>query len=715
MDASQSPGTIPNPISSPPPSPLSRPVPASGTPAAQHDAQHHLQAVLHRLAGSQAHPREDQVDAVQALLPKASRVLLVQATGWGKSAVYWAATRALRSGGAGPTLVISPLLALMRDQIAAAQRAGLQAASINSTNLDEWDQVFERLDAQTLDVLLVSPERLGNPRFAARLGQLLGQVGLIVIDEAHCISDWGFDFRPDYQRLARALLATPTASVLATTATANERVTRDIGQQLGADCVTFRGTLARTSLTLSVVPGLSALQRYAWIADALERLPGSGIVYVLTVAEAERLSAFLRSLGHEVRAYSGQSDTDGRLKIEEQLRHNQIKAVVATSALGMGYDKPDLGFCLHVGSPATPVAYYQQVGRAGRGLTHAEGVLLPSDADERIWDYFASASVPDPLSAQRVLACLADGPMGVIEIEAQTGLRRGRLEALLKILAVDAVVEKVASQWQSTGRAYVHDSAKWEALQQVRRAEADLMRRYAQGQACLMAYLQTALDDPHPSRCGRCSVCTARLPHPGLSPSAEKQEAARNFLRGFDTPIEPRRRWPVGARRKGSVLGYAAGRAVAFADDPAWSVHLQELHQWPAAQLPQPLLDGAVATLARWSKVWAARPSSVVPLPAPDLGRNRLLAEYLGRKGRLPVHDVLQWRGPAAPHEVASSAEVAHLEQVLALGSGPALPAGPVLLVGTRARSRWCASLAATLLRENGAGSVLLLVLHLQP
>jgi len=152
-----------------------------------------------------------------------------------------------------------------------------------------------------------------------------------------------------------------------------------------------------------------------------------------------------------------------------------------------------------------------------------------------------------------------------------------------------------------------------------------------------------------------------------------------------------------------------------YADDPAWSVHLQELHQWPAAQLPQPLLDGAVATLARWSKVWAARPSSVVPLPAPDMGRNRLLAEYLGRKGRLPVHDVLQWRGPAAPHEVASSAEVAHLEQVLALGSGPALPAGPVLLVGTRARSRWCASLAATLLRENGADSVLLLVLHLQP
>jgi ATP-dependent DNA helicase RecQ len=319
-------------------------------------AEQHMHTILARLAGAGAVPRADQLDAVHAVLQPASRVLVVQATGWGKSAVYWAATHAIRSTGAGPTLVVSPLLALMRDQVSAAERAGLKAATVNSTNIDDWDDVFERLDQDAIDVLLVSPERLGNPRFAARLGALLARVGLIVIDEAHCISDWGFDFRPDYQRLARALLSTPTASVLATTATANERVTLDIGKQLGATTVTFRGTLARTSLTLSVVPGLSPLQRYAWIADALEQLPGSGIVYVLTVAEAERLTAFLRSCGHAVDAYSGQTDADTRLKVEDRLRHNQVKAVVATSALGMGYDKPDLGFCVHVGSPSTPVA-----------------------------------------------------------------------------------------------------------------------------------------------------------------------------------------------------------------------------------------------------------------------------------------------------------------------------------------------------------------------
>ena len=257
-------------------------------------AAEHLSLVLVRLAGSGATPRGDQVEAVAAIVRPAARVLVVQATGWGKSAVYWAATSALRSTGAGPTLVVSPLLALMRDQVTAAQRSGLRAATINSTNLDEWDPIFASLDRDELDVLLVSPERLGNPRFAARLEELMSRVGLVVIDEAHCISDWGFDFRPDYQRLARALLTTPSASVLATTATANQRVTTDVEHQLGASTITFRGTLARTSLRLSVVPGLAPLARYAWVADALDTIAGSGIIYVLTVAEADRLAGFLQ-------------------------------------------------------------------------------------------------------------------------------------------------------------------------------------------------------------------------------------------------------------------------------------------------------------------------------------------------------------------------------------------------------------------------------------
>ena len=682
-------------------------------------AEHHMHTILARLAGPAALPRADQVDAVHAVLQPASRVLVVQATGWGKSAVYWAATHAIRSTGAGPTLVVSPLLALMRDQVSAAERAGLKAATVNSTNVDDWDEVFAQLDADAIDVLLVSPERLGNPRFAARLGALLARVGLIVIDEAHCISDWGFDFRPDYQRLARALLSTPTASVLATTATANERVTLDIGAQLqaqsGVSTVTFRGTLARTSLTLSVVPGLSPLQRYAWIADALAQLPGSGIVYVLTVAEAERLTAFLRSCGFAVDAYTGQIDADTRLQVEDRLRHNQVKAVVATSALGMGYDKPDLGFCVHVGSPSTPVAYYQQVGRAGRAVAHAEGVLLPSDADERIWDYFATASIPDPQTAAKVLQSLGGDGRSLIEIEADTGVRRGRLEALLKILAVEGVVDKDGSAWRATGVPYVHDSAKWSALAQVRQQEADIMRQYAHGQGCLMAYLQTALDDPSPAPCGRCSVCTGHLPYPGLAPSPDKLLAARDFLRGMDVDIEARKRWPAGVGRKGAIRGFDLGRAVAFADDPGWVAELQALRQAAPGEVPDELLAGAVAMLGRWAKTWPARPVCVVPLPAPNMAGNRRLAAHIAQKGRLLLQDGFSWTGGPAPDDAASTPVVAHLESAIRWAGDAAIPAGPVLLVATDVRTRWTATVAAALLREQGVSQVLLLALHLRP
>jgi ATP-dependent DNA helicase RecQ len=678
-------------------------------------AEQHMHTILARLAGAGAVPRTDQVDAVHAVLQPASRVLVVQATGWGKSAVYWAATHAIRSTGAGPTLVVSPLLALMRDQVSAAERAGLKAATVNSTNMDDWDEVFQRLDDDAIDVLLVSPERLGSPRFAARLGALLARVGLIVIDEAHCISDWGFDFRPDYQRLARALLSTPSASVLATTATANERVTLDIGKQLGANTVTFRGTLARTSLTLSVVPGLSPLQRYAWIADALEQLPGSGIVYVLTVAEAERLTAFLRNCGHAVDAYSGQTDADTRLKVEDRLRHNQVKAVVATSALGMGYDKPDLGFCVHVGSPSTPVAYYQQVGRAGRAVAHAEGVLLPSDADERIWDYFATASIPDPQTADKVLLSLGSDGRSLLEIEADTGVRRGRLEALLKILAVESVVEKDGSAWRATGLPYAHDTAKWTALAQVRQQEAGIMRQYAHGAGCLMAYLQTALDDPSPAPCGRCSVCSGHLPFPGLMPSQDKLIAARDFLRGMDVDIEPRKRWPAGVGRKGSIRGFDVGRAVAFADDPGWVAELQGMRNAAPGDVPPDLLAGAVALLGRWAKRWPARPVCVVPMPAPEMASNRALAQFIAHKGRLALHDVFRWTGGPAPDDVASTPVVAHLESAIRLAADTAMPAGPVLLVATDVRTRWTATVAAALLREQGASQVLVLALHLRP
>jgi ATP-dependent DNA helicase RecQ len=683
-------------------------------------AELHLRQVLTAMAGPAALPREDQTAAVAALVEERARVLVVQATGWGKSAVYWAATAALRAAGKGPTLIVSPLLALMRDQVGAAARAGLRAATVNSANRDDWDAVFEDIAADRLDALLVSPERLGNADFAQRLPTLVAATGLVVIDEAHCISDWGFDFRPDYQRLAKALVGIGADTpVLATTATANQRVTQDIAVQLGPRTRTFRGSLARSSLRLAVVLGLTSLERYAWVADALETLPGSGIVYALTVAETERLAAFLASCGFEVAAYHGGLEAPVRESIEGDLRRNALKAVVATSALGMGYDKPDLAFCIHVGSPASPVAYYQQVGRAGRALADAVAVLLPADTDEAIWTYFATAGVPDEERVGRILDAMAANPRTLIELEHATTIRRGRLEGLLKILAVEDVVRREGSAWALTGKPWIYDAERWRALAQVRAREAGLMRAFAGGTGCLMRFLQDALDDPNPVDCGRCSVCSGWLPAPGARPGAARIQAAREFARGQDVVIEPRKLWPGGSgrgTRKGRIVGCSEGRALAFADDPGWSEVLLPLFARPDAPAPREVLDGLVSVLGRWRRSWDHRPVAVVPMPSvlhPRLIGS--LAQHLASVGRLPLVDLLRLDGPTAGDDAASGAKVAALLAALSVRPDVAVPAGPLLLVDARLRSGWTMTVASARLREAGATAVLPLVLHKMP
>lgn len=671
-------------------------------------------ASLSELAGPGAMPRPGQLEAVAALVEGRERVLVVQATGWGKSLVYWTATRLLRSAGAGPTVVISPLLALMRDQISAAARSGLVAVSVNSSNFDDWEDVFQSLRDDQVDVLLVSPERLANPKFADIALPLLARSGLLVIDEAHCISDWGFDFRPDYQRLTGLLLhlgqQTP---VLATTATANARVTADVAAQLGPSTRVLRGPLARSSLQLSVVPGLSAVERFAWVDQALGHIDGSGIVYCPTVEMCDSLAEYLGLRGHQVAAYNSKTDPETRERIEDALRGNALKAVVATSALGMGYDKPDLAFCVHLGSPSSPVAYYQQVGRAGRQLDHALGVLLPAgDTDEQLWAYFATASLPDPQLAAAVLDSLEDGPKTLLDLEGETGGRRTRLEALLKQLHVDGAVRRDGSLWCATGEGWAYDQVKYDAVIAARRAEAGLMREYARGARCLMLVLIEALDDPAAQPCGRCSVCTGILPLPGHQPDPAAVRAAAAFLRSQTRFIAPRKLWPRGVTRSGKIVACSEGRAVAYANDPGWPELIAELEGPDAPPSPE-LVDALIGVLRDWRP---PKPGAIAAVPDPTHPqRTAGIVEALSTRLRLPAIDALTWAGPKVPDKLASGAHVVIVEERLLWANAVDIPEAAILLVSATARSRWTLTVAAAMFREAGATDALPLVAHLKP
>jgi len=700
-------------------------------------------SVIAAIAGEGAVLREDQALAVAALCEPAARVLVVQATGWGKSAVYWAATAIRRSEGAGPALVVSPLLSLMRDQVVAAGRAGLRAATLNSSNVDAWSEVESALRSDRLDVLLVSPERLANPGFGRRvLDGLAGRLGLLVIDEAHAVSDWGHDFRPDYRRVADVLQTlNPKTPVLATTATANARVTLDVAAQLGEATLVLRGPLARSSLQLTVVDALSPIERFAWVVDHLPRLEGSGIVYTLTVADAQRLAAAVRSVHGDscrVAAYTGQLESGERERLEDALHANQLKALIATSALGMGYDKPDLGFVVHVGSPPSPVSYYQQVGRAGRGIDHALVTLLPSEADAGVWNYFATATIPERAQVERLLAGLSayggDQPATVPSLEAETGLRRGRVELMLKQLAVDGAVERVEGGWLPTGAGWTYDQEHYDGIIATRRREADIMRAYTRGQRCLMQLLQESLDDTSAQPCGRCSVCLGELPQPLQSrPEPGTVEAVTRTLRGEVTVLEPRKMWPGGVfgsrGRIPAALMAQSGRVIAYADAPEWRELVASTFARDSAPADE-LCEAAVAALGRWRDSWPSRPEVVVSLsPAGFPLMTAGLADHLASVGRMDRADlpVTSDPGGAAASSLAldpqgaaslsSSREAALWREAICITDelAAAVQGRVVLLVIDASSSQWPITVAAAHLRQAGASMVLPLLVHRRP
>lgn len=664
--------------------------------------QENATASLREAFGPMATFREGQLEAIEEIVLNRSRLLVVQRTGWGKSIVYLVATKLLRDRGSGPTIIISPLLALMRDQVAAAERIGVRAVTLNSSNQADWVDLEQEILGGSVDLLLVSPERLNNRDFRQQLLiPLTEQAGLFVIDEAHCISDWGHDFRPDYRRIIRVLGLLPQGvPVLCTTATANNRVVSDIAAQLGSELQISRGSLNRESLALSVHLLDSQAERLAWLVDWLPSVDGTGIVYCLTVADTERVATWLNEHDICAEAYSGATSDELRLEIEQHLRANEVKVVCATSALGMGFDKPDLAFVVHFQSPDSPVAYYQQVGRAGRAIDSAEGVLLSGAEDSEIWEWFLKSSLPTADQAEAVVAELERTHewTTLFSLEPLVNLSQTRLEGLLKVLDVEGAVEADGRKYRRTLSAWAFDHDRIDGVRSGRLAEHDAMRTYAATSGCRMRFLRESLDDTPAEDCGRCDNCRGTTTIP---PAQSLIVEALRFLHTQPTVIEPRKKWAL--PMQGNIPEDhrpQEGRALALLSDAGFGREL--LHTKREHSL---VGDETVVASAELIRQWLPDfQGTIVPVPTFDADRNLVpdFARRLATSLDLPYAEPVVKVRRTKPQKLManSSRQISNILGAFEIRGEP--PSGPVLLVDDVSDSRWTMTVIGNLLAEAG-------------
>ena len=657
--------------------------------------------------------RAGQEEAVRHVVEGGGRLLVVERTGWGKSFVYFIATRLLREAGRGPALLVSPLVSLMRNQIEAAERMGVRAEMITWANRDDWLKVEEALDRDEVDILLVGPERFANERFRTKvLPGIADRVSLLVIDECHCISDWGHDFRPDYQRIERVAQNLPrNVPLLATTATANDRVMRDLRNVLGRTLKIQRGPQARPSLALQTIRLPRQSQRLAWLAEQLPVLPGHGIIYTLTVRDAELVAKWLRHRGIGARVYTGQMRTEEREELERALIENRVKALVATVALGMGFDKPDLGFVIHYQTPGSVVAYYQQVGRAGRGLDKAYGVLLSGDEETDITNHFINRAFPTREEVEEVIESLERVPEGLShhQLLRRVNLPDGRIERTTKLLSLEspAPIVKDGSKWRLTA-AKLKDSF-WERvnrLTQLRIQEQRQMQEYVRLERGHMEFLIRALDGDTEG------IGSPRLPTLPAEVGPQTERDALAFLRRLDLPIRPRLRWPTGGLPHAAVEGRIpedhraeTGRALCLWGDAGWGEMVKR-----GKQKDGRFADDLVAACASLVRRWGPNPPPQWVTCIPSRRNPRLVPDFAERLARalgLPFRPVLVKSGDRLQQkEMENSVQQARNIDGSITVARTRIPATPVLLVDDIVGSGWTFTVAAWLLRMNGSGTV---------
>ena len=667
--------------------------------------------------------RQGQWESIEALLAR-KRIFVVQRTGWGKSMVYFLATKLLREQGYGPTLLISPLLSLMRDQLKAAERIGVKAETINCENQEDWERIQHFVNKGEVDVLLISPERLSNDNFRQEVLSSIAQtIGLFVVDEAHCISDWGHDFRPDYRRIVRVLQAMPpNVPVMATTATANDRVIEDVKQQIGSETVLLRGPLERKSLRLCKIPIGDDAEKMAWLAANVPFLPGSGIIYTLKISVAEMVASWLRQNNIEAEAYHGNKKPETREELEQRLLKNEVKALVATVALGMGFDKPDLRFVVHYNRPPSVIHYYQQVGRAGRAVDEAYGILFSgtdTEGDKTV-DYFISSAFPSQDDIETVLAFLQDAERdySIKEMEQELNLKEKEIKKVLKILSVEspAPVIETGSKWSATlaAESYVVDEDHVNAITAIRRAEQNEMTHYKDHTGCLMEFLQKSLDDQSPCLCGRCSNCSPDS-FQFIRYDEETEKRATRFLRNQKQyrPIYPRTKLPVGQSQSlfgfsddiPKKLRFSEGRVLCRWSAPGWRELVSE-GKYKTGRFSDELVN------ACWEmvRIWKPQPEPRWITCVPSLNHPELVPDFTERLAKalgirfVPCIEKVRSNRPQKEME-NDFQQVNNLDGVFKFTKA-IKPYSPCLLVDDMVDSRWTFTVISAILRESGVKAV---------
>lgn len=664
----------------------------------------------------------DQWESIEELVIQKDKVLVVQKTGWGKSAVYFISTKILRSQGAGLSIIISPLISLMRNQIESAARLGLNVITINSS-LSQTERTAN--ESQILigqvDAVIISPEQLANDTFVENVLQhVLSQVGLFVVDEAHCISDWGHDFRPDYRRIVRILQFMPSnIPVLATTATANNRVVDDIKQQLGDQLKIRRGSLLRESLQLQNIVLPNKTERLTWLTQALLMIEGTGIIYAKTTKDCDTVAQWLQAKGIDARAYYGGVNSDERKQLEKDLIRNRLKALVATSALGMGFDKPDISFVIHYQAPGNVIEYYQQVGRAGRGIEHAIGILMFGHEDERIQSFFINNAFPSEASVNELLEVLGnhDG-LKKSEIEKFANLSSGNIEKILNFLSVESPspLLKDGQKYYRTAIDYQLPHERIERLSSIKVKEWDTLKEYHRSEACLMQFLANELDDDSSKNCGKCANCAPQNKL-NISITRELVLEASEYLKHLYIQVEPRKLFGSSgdlARQafptynfgyKDKNLQAEQGLALSKWCDGVWGELVAEdkKNNYFSDELLDPMVKMIKSMPLENQPTWL----TYVPSPRhPVLVKD--FAHRLAVKLNIHCSDCVFVANEKPQQKMMSNSfhQSHNLDGAFDIQEDQVY-SDPVFLLDDAVDSKWTFTVIAALLRRNGAGSVI--------